>query len=216
MRTHYQEELDYLNGKLLKMAAMVQNIINISINSLKDQDLDKAREVFKLDDEIDELEIDIEKMCINLIALQQPIATDLRKISTILKIITDLERMGDHAVNIAKVTLKIGNDKHIKPLIDIPFMASKAEDMLSKAIDAYMEEDIEKARELEKDDEEIDLLYEKIHQELLRMMIENNSIINQSTNLIFVGRYLERIADHSNNIAERIIYMVTGERVILD
>ena len=213
MRSQFQEELKSLNIKLLKMGSMVQNIIEVSVQSLAKQDLNRARSVFELDDDIDALELEIEHQCMNLIALQQPIARDLRTIGTILKIITDLERMGDHAVNIAKVTLEIGEDKLIKPLIDIPKMAKFTEDMVNKALDAFMHEDIALAKELEKDDDQVDDLYEAIYFELIEMMIENPEIIKQATQLVFIGRYLERTADHATNIAERIIYMVTGERM---
>lgn len=213
MRSQFQEELKTLNIKLLKMGSMVQNIIEVSVQSLAKQDLDRARSVFELDDDIDALELEIEHQCMNLIALQQPIAKDLRTIGTILKIITDLERMGDHAVNIAKVTLEIGENKLIKPLIDIPKMAKLTEDMVNKSLDAFMHEDIELAKELDQDDDKVDDLYEAIYVELIEMMLENPDIIKQATQLLFIGRYLERTADHATNIGERIIYMVTGERL---
>ena len=213
MRSQFQEELKSLNIKLLKMGSMVQNIIEVSVQSLVKQDLNRARSVFELDDDIDALELEIEHQCMNLIALQQPIARDLRTIGTILKIITDLERMGDHAVNIAKVTLEIGEDKLIKALIDIPKMARLTEDMVNKSLDAFMHEDIDLAKELDHYDDQVDDLYEAIYLELIEMMLENPDIIKQATQLLFIGRYLERTADHATNIGERIIYMVTGERM---
>ncbi len=213
MRSQFQEELKVLKIKLLKMGSMVQNIIEVSVQALAKQDLDRAKSVFELDDDIDALELEIEHQCMNLIALQQPIARDLRTIGTILKIITDLERMGDHAVNIAKVTLEIGEDKLIKPLIDIPNMARLTEAMVNKSLDAFMHEDIDLAKELDVDDDQVDDLYEAIYLELIEMMLENPEIIKQATQLLFIGRYLERTADHATNIGERIIYMVTGERM---
>jgi len=213
MRSQFEEELKALNIKLLKMGSMVQNIIEVSVQSLAKQDLDRARSVFELDDDIDALELEIEHQCMSLIARQQPIAKDLRTIGTILKIITDLERMGDHAVNIAKVTLEIGEDKLIKPLIDIPKMARLTEDMVNKSLDAFMHEDIDLAKELDQDDDQVDDLYEAIYLELIEMMLENPEIIKQATQLLFIGRYLERTADHATNIGERIVYMVTGERL---
>ncbi len=213
MRSQFQEELKSLNIKLLKMGSMVQNIIEVSVQALAKQDLDRARSVFELDDDIDALELEIEHQCMNLIALQQPIARDLRTIGTIMKIITDLERMGDHAVNIARVTLEIGEDKLIKPLIDIPKMARLTEDMVNKSLDAFMHEDIELAKELDDDDDQVDDLYEAIYFELIEMMLENPDMIKQATQLLFIGRYLERTADHATNIGERIVYMVTGERM---
>lgn len=213
MRNQYVNQLKDLNVKLLKMGAMVQEIIAFSVKALAKQDLEMARRVYSMDDAIDELELEIEHECMQLIALQQPIAKDLRVIGTIMKIITDLERMGDHAVNIAKVTLEIGDEPLVKPLIDLPKMAQLAEAMVKKSLDAFVKEDIELAKELDNDDEAVDGLYELIYTELLDMMIENPKIINQATRLLFIGRYLERIADHATNIGERIVYMVSGERV---
>jgi len=213
MRSQFENQLKNLNVKLLKMGEMVQDIIEVSVQALAKQDLETAKMVYKMDDKIDELELEIENDCMKLLALQNPLARDLRVIGTIMKIITDLERMGDHAVNIAKVTLKIGNEPLIKPLIDIPMMAKLSEAMVSKSLDAFMKKDIKLAEEVAHDDEEVDEIYEDIYTELIDMMIQNPEIINQATNLLFIGRYLERIADHATNIGERIIYMVTGERV---
>lgn len=213
MRNNYFQQLKQLNIQLLKMGAMVQEIIEVSVQALAKQDIEMARRVYQLDDKIDELELQIEHECMKLLALQQPMAKDLRVVGTIMKIITDLERMGDHAVNIAKITLAIGNEPLIKPLIDIPKMAKLSEDMVKKSLDAFMKEDIDLAEEVAHDDEAVDELYEAIYTELISMMIENPNIVKQATHLLFIGRYLERIADHATNIGERVIYMVTGERV---
>jgi len=211
MRNQFIAQLNDLNIKLLKMGAMVQEIIEVATNALTKQDILLAKQVYLLDDKIDELELEIEMECMKLIALQQPMAKDLRVIGSILKIITDLERMGDHAVNIAKVTLEIGDEPFIKPLIDIPKMAKLTKEMVNKSLDAFVKTDIELAKEVAKDDDEVDMLYEKIYTELINKMIENREIVMQATNLIFIGRFLERIADHATNIGERVIYMVTGE-----
>ncbi|QUH25322.1 phosphate signaling complex protein PhoU [Serpentinicella alkaliphila] len=211
MRSQFNNQLKDLNVKLIKMGAMVQEIIEMTIKSLTTLDLDLAKEVVVFDDKIDELELEIEMECMRLLALQQPMARDLRVIGTIMKIITDLERMGDNAVNISKETLKICEDKLIKPLVDIPRMAKLSEAMVIKCLDAFMKEDIEMALEVAQDDDAVDEIYERIYFELIEMMIEDPSIIQQATRLLFIGRYLERIADHATNIGERIIYMVTGE-----
>src|SRR5690554_633286 len=163
MRQKFINQLRDLNIKLMKMGSMVENIIEVSVQSLVDRDLDMARKVYKLDDEIDELELEIENKCMNLIALQQPMAKDLRVIGTILKIITDLERMGDHAVNIAKITLKMGDEPLVKPLIDIPKMSKLAQDMVSKSLDAFMKEDIQLAKKVAEEDEDVDKIYEEIY-----------------------------------------------------
>ena len=213
MRERFERQLRELNVKLLKMGAMVEDIIEASVQSLVKQDLDMAKEVYRMDDQIDELELELENECMRLLALQQPMARDLRVIGTIMKIITDLERMGDHAVNIAKVTLKIGDEPLIKPLIDIPRMSKLSEKMVSKSLDAFMKSDIHLAAEVAHDDEAVDEIYDEIYMELIEMIIENPSITKQATHLLFIGRYLERIADHATNIGERVIYMVTGERM---
>jgi len=213
VRERFERQLRELNVKLLKMGAMVEDIIEASVQSLVKQDLDMAKEVYRMDDQIDELELELENECMRLLALQQPMARDLRVIGTIMKIITDLERMGDHAVNIAKVTLKIGDEPLIKPLIDIPRMSKLSEKMVSKSLDAFMKSDIHLAAEVAHDDEAVDEIYDEIYMELIEMIIENPSITKQATHLLFIGRYLERIADHATNIGERVIYMVTGERM---
>jgi len=211
MRSQFNNQLKDLNVKLIKMGAMVQEIIEMTVKAVATLDLELAKEVTGFDDQIDELELEIEMECMRLLALQQPLAKDLRVIGTILKIITDLERMGDNAVNIANETLKIGESKLIKPLVDIPRMAQLSEAMVRKSLDAFMKEDIELALEVAKDDDAVDEIYERIYFELIEMMIENPEIISQATRLLFIGRYLERISDHATNIGERIIFMVTGE-----
>lgn len=213
MRQRFESQLRELNLKLLKMGAMVLEIVEEAVQSLIKQDLEMARRVYQMDDQIDELELELENECMRLLALQQPMARDLRVIGTIMKIITDLERMGDHAVNIAKVTIEIGNEPLIKPLIDIPRMAKLSQEMVNKSLDAFMRSDIHLAEEVAYDDEAVDKIYEEIYKELIEMIIENPSITRQATHLLFIGRYLERIADHATNIGERVIYMETGERV---
>lgn len=212
MRAILDSKMVKIQELLLKMSASVEEILEKSIKSLVEQDLELAQEVIELDKRIDELEEKIEKKCINVIATQQPLASDLRKLSAILKIITDLERIGDHAVNIAEVVLDIGDEKLIKPLIDIPKMASITRSMISKSLDAYINDDDQLAKEVAKMDDEVDDLYEGIYHELLDMYSEDKTITKQLTQLLFIGRYLERIADHTTNICERIIYMVTGKR----
>ncbi len=213
MRKHFDEQLNQLHLSLLKMGATVEEIIDLAIKSLVTQDIEKAERVLQIDDKIDKMELEIEEKCLDLLALQQPIAKDLRRISTILKIITDLERIGDHGVNIAKVTKKIGVQKHIKPLIDIPRMADITKQMIKMSLDSFINEDPKLAREAAEMDDMVDEIYEDIYVELLEMLSKNKEIMQQVVYLLFVGRYLERIADHATNICERIIYMSTGERV---
>ncbi|SHH70617.1 phosphate uptake regulator, PhoU [Caloranaerobacter azorensis DSM 13643] len=213
MRKHFDLQLKELHDSLLKMGTMVEEAIDMAVQSLIEQDVEKAKRVIENDDNIDILEMQIEEKCLDLIALQQPIARDLRRISTILKIITDLERIGDHAVNIAEVAIKIGKEKFIKPLIDIPKMADIVKKMVKNSLNSYIEEDLKLAREVAQMDEIVDNIYRDIYIELLELLTKNEKNILQTINLLLIGRYLERVADHTTNICERIIYMINGERV---
>lgn len=212
MRKNYQKQLDELKDEMLIMAGKVEEAIWESINALQEQDLARANKVVENDDVIDELEIKLEEMSTRLIALQQPVAGDLRTIIVISKLATDLERIGDHAVNIAEKVLEIGNEPLIKPLIDIPKMTEIVTRRLRESLDAFIRFDSAAAREIAREDEEVDKCDESILTELLEMMAEDSSIVEQATSLIFISRFLERIGDHSTNICERVIYMDTGKR----
>ncbi|MBF8437209.1 phosphate signaling complex protein PhoU [Halanaerobiaceae bacterium Z-7014] len=212
MRKNYQKQLDELKDEMLIMAGKVEEAIWESINALQEQDLDRAKTVIANDDVIDELEMKLEEMSTRLIALQQPVAGDLRTIIVISKLATDLERIGDHAVNIAEKVLEIGNEPLIKPLIDIPKMTEIVTRRLKESLDAFIRFDSSAAREIAREDEEVDKCDESILTELLEMMAEDSSIVEQATSLIFISRFLERIGDHSTNICERVIYMDTGKR----
>lgn len=211
-RESFHGELHQLQQDLLRMGTLVEETIYKAVNSLKDRDVALAREVVAGDDLIDRMETDIEQRCLQLIALQQPLAGDLRAIGTALKIITDLERMADHAVDIAKVTLRLEGQPLIKPLVDIPRMAEIARSMLRDSLKAYVNRDVDLAMEMIKRDHEVDHLYNQIFRELLTFMIEDPKTITQATYLIFVAQFLERIGDHATNLGEWILYMVTGER----
>ncbi|HWQ61996.1 MAG TPA: phosphate signaling complex protein PhoU [Negativicutes bacterium] len=213
MRQSYDQELEGLRTALLRMGDLVDKAIEDAVKSLAKQDEELAKKVIAGDDVIDQMEIDIEDKCMVLIARQQPLARDLRIISTGLKITTDLERMGDHAFDIAKVTLKLAKQPLIKPLVDIPRMARMSQQMLKDALEAYMKMDIALAERVCLADNEVDDLYQQVFRELLTYMMEDQRTIGQATQLIFVGRYLERIADHATNIAEWVIYLVTGQRL---
>lgn len=213
MRKHFDEQLKELKEQLLKMGAIVEEEIEIAIRALINQDFDLLDKVFELEGKTDELEIIIEDKCLDLLALQQPIARDLRMISTILKIIIDLERIGDHGVNIAKVTKNIGNDKLIKPLVDIPKMAEIAKKMIKMSLDSFINEDPDTAKEITKMDDEVDKLYETVYLELLELLSNDKQVMPQVINLLLIGRYIERIADHTTNICEGIVYMTTGHRL---
>ncbi|HYF83253.1 MAG TPA: phosphate signaling complex protein PhoU [Clostridia bacterium] len=215
-RNYFDQELQDLQVSLLKMSSMVEELLGDSVKALKTQDVELAQKVIKNDDLIDDMEFVVEDKCLKLIALQSPLAKDLRIIATALKIITDLERIADYAVDIAKITIKLADEKYIKELIDIPRMAEIAVKMVKGSIDAYVHLDTEKAREVAKWDDEVDALYKQIFRELLFIMMEDPKTSHQATNFLLISRYLERIGDHVTNICERIIYSVTSEHVDLN
>ncbi|MGD9677522.1 MAG: phosphate signaling complex protein PhoU [Vulcanibacillus sp.] len=201
-----------LKEKLYEMSDTVERILQDSVESLKAQDLELAESVIKLDSIVDNLEIEINNFAIRLIATQQPVAKDLRKIISAIKIANDLERIADLSVNIAKVTRKIHGQKLIKPLIDIPKMTDHTLKMLRLCIDSYIKEDIELAKQLDGLDDVIDKGYKSILNELLNYMIKDSRNVDQGQLLGLVARYIERIADHTTNIGESVIYLVSGER----
>lgn len=212
LRKSFHEELERLQQDLLRMGTIVEEAINHAVKSLKDKDLDLAKRVIDEDRIVDDMQIDIEQRCLGLLALQQPMARDLRTIGTALKIVTDLERMADHAVDIAKVTIRLQGQPYIKPLIDVPRMAEIAQKMVRLALDSYVHRDADLAYNMTKYDDEVDSLYGQVFRELLTYMMEDPSTIRQATHFLFVASHLERVADHATNLGEWIIYMVTGER----
>ena len=211
MRKNFNEELTGLKNEMLKMGSMVEESIRKSVKALVDQDHDLAGKIIEQDDQIDEYEVKLEEMCTKLIALQQPVARDLRTIIVISKLATDLERIGDHASNIADKVFQIGQEEFIKPLIDIPRMSEIVTTRLRKSLDAFVKQDVDLAAEIAKQDEQIDILDEQILRELLTFMMEDPSTIKQAIALMFVSRFLERIGDHTTNVCERVMYMKTGE-----
>jgi phosphate transport system protein len=210
VRNSFDKELEHLQGLMVKMAGLVEESIENSIIALKKQDIELARQVYESDDTIDDLEGKIEKICINLIARQQPLAKDLRAISTALKIITDMERIADQAADIAELTIRMAEMKYIKPIIDIPIMADLVKKMVIKSIDSYIKQDIILAKEVCDSDDEIDDLFSKIVLELINIMKNNPETVEQATDFMFVVKYLERIGDHATNIAEWVVFNVTG------
>lgn len=205
-------KLDSVQELLLKMSASVEESMEKSIRSLLTQRMDLASEVIALDLKTDDLEEQIENKCIHIIATQQPMGSDLRRLTAIIKLITDLERIGDYSVNIAEIVLEIGEEPLVKPLVDIPKMAEIAKVMIRHSISAYIHMDAAMAKEAALMDEEVDRLYKQVYMDLLSLLMEDTSTMKQTTQLLFIGRYLERIADHATNICERVIYMVTGQR----
>ncbi len=208
----FEEKMSWLQEKLQQMGSLVEEAIANSIDALKRQDLELARAVINGDDIIDNLEHEIEEKILEVIATQQPMARDLRRVVTLFKMISDLERMADYATSISQITLRIADQPLIKPLVDIPRMAILSQKMVKQALDAYVREDVELAAAVGQDDDEVDKLFGQIFRELLTVMMENPKTITQATQLLFVGRWLERISDHATNIAEEVIFLVTGEK----
>lgn len=216
MRSTFQQELEELQQDILRMGTLVEEAIGQAVQSLATGNLDLAKDVIARDDVVDGMQIDIETRCLQLIALQQPIATDLRIVGTAIKIVGDLERMADHAVDIARVTLRLNGETLIKPLIDIPRMADMAQRMARDALRAYVRRDPEAAKELLRTDDQVDHLYAQLLRELLVFMMEDPRTIHQATHLLFVAQHIERVADHATNLGEAVIYMVSGERADLN
>jgi phosphate transport system protein len=210
VRTSFDKELEQLHGLMVKMAGLVEESIENSVFALKEQDVTLARQVYESDDTIDDMESRIEKICINLIARQQPLAKDLRAISTALKIITDMERIADHAADIAELTIRMSQLKYVKPMVDIPHMAELAKKMVTKSIDSYIKQDIDLAREVCESDDAVDDLFSRIVLELINIMKGNPETVEQATDFMFIVKYLERIGDHATNIAEWVVFNVTG------
>lgn len=215
-RNYFDKELQELHLMMLKMCTVVEEALINTVYALKHQDVKMAQAVIDGDDVIDDMEYEIEDKCLKLIALQAPMAKDLRFIATALKIITDLERIADHAVDISKITLKLADEQYIKELIDIPRMGEIATRMIKESIDAYVKQDADKAKEVAKMDDEIDAFHKQIFRELLLIMMEDPKKINQATNFLFVSKSIERIGDYVTNICEKIIYAVTSEHMNLN
>ncbi len=207
---HFVQELDELRQQLLTMSGLVESGIYTSVQALVRRDRELAQQVLKNEARINQMEIEIDDMAVSLLALQQPMAADLRLITSAIKINNDLERMGDLAVNIVERALSLMRDPEIKPLVDIPRMASLAEDMVRKTLDAFVKKDIELARSVLVSDDAVDGLRDAIYLELIRFMQDRPEAIPQAIDLLFVARNLERIADHATNIAEDVLFLVQG------
>ena len=215
-RLNFDSNLKQLKDMLVDMARKSENAIKESIDTLINQDIEKAKEIINNDTIIDELEHEINNKAIILIAKESPVAGDLRKIIVALKISSEVERIADNAVNIAKSTLHIGKEKHIKKIVDIPKMMNLALEMLSDSLKAFLTEDVDLARKCAEKDDKVDEMYGRLIKELMEYIQKYPSQTNQITQLAFVCRYIERLGDHSTNIAEHVIYLVTGQRFDLN
>jgi phosphate transport system protein len=212
-REDFDQQLHLLEQDVESLAAFVGKSIHRSVDALKRRDLIASQEVINDDDYIDRRRFEIEDRCVDLIATQQPMARDLRVIIALLHIVVELERMGDYAEGIAKITIAIGDTPPLKPLIDIPRMADKAATMLSDSIDSLLNRDMMKANQVCQSDDEVDALYDQVYRELLLFMIQDPSTIQRATYLLWVAHDLERIADRATNIAERVMWLVSGHTV---
>ncbi len=214
LRKQLTKEMNIIHNDLIKMGAMVEQAIDKSTSSLKNKDIEMAEKVIKSDQLINEMELEIEKKCMVFIARQQPLATDLREILVMSKMITDLERIGDHCEDIAKYTIKLKNQAYIKELIDIPKMSALAAEMVKKSLDAFVEKDSKIAKEVYRLDQKIDELYQEIFKELMELMQKDKNKVTQSTVFLFVAAHLERIGDYAKNICEKTVYLVDGNYVM--
>ena len=213
LRVDFDQQLNLLQQEVEILAAIVEKSINRAVDALKRRDLEESKQVVQDDDYIDQKRFEIEERCVDLIATQQPMAGDLRAIIAMLHIVVELERMGDYAEGIAKISLAMGEAPPLKPLIDIPRMADKATEMLRDSIDSLRSRDLVKAHQVCQADDEVDALYDQVYRELLFFMIQDPQTIQRATYLLWVSHDLERIADRATNIAERVIFLVTGKMV---
>ena len=210
-RASFDRYLHELQDEVLVMGSMVGKAIARSMKALKERDLELAKQVVTDDAKINRKRLDIEERCTELIVTQQPVASDLRFIVAILNIIVDIERIGDHAEGIAKIAIMIGDEPPLKPLIDLPRMAEKTEDMLRRSLNAFVNRDSKTAIEISAEDDEVDNLYDQVYRELITFMLEDPRTITRATRLIWVAHNLERSADRVTNICERVVFTITGK-----
>ncbi len=210
-RETYSQHLRSLQDEIIVLSSMVDKALGRSILALRERDLDLAREVISDDAVVDRKCLDIEERCVQLIVTQQPVAGDLRLILSIIHVLDEMERIGDHAEGIAKIAVMIGDEPPLKPLIDIPRMAEKTRDMLRRSIEAFVRKDAAAAIQISAEDDVVDALYDQVYRELLTFMLEDPKTITRATRLIWVAHNLERCADRVTNICERTVYTVTGK-----
>ncbi len=213
MQRHFHEEIEALKQTLLAMGGLVEDQIRRVMQALLERNDALALEVIERDRQVNAYDVEVDETCVNLLALHQPAAGDLRFITTAMKIVTDLERIGDQAVNIAQRALELSQEPQLKPYIDLPRMAEKAQRMVKESLDAFVARDTELARRVCAADGEVDALKEQIFRELLTFMMEDARTIPRAIRLILISRFMERVADHATNIAEMVVYMVEGKMV---
>ena len=211
MRIHFDEQLDQLNKEIINMGSLIEQAIGMAVEALIKQDVDKAQKAMEFDEEVDNQEKVIETLCLKLLLQQQPVAKDLRIISAALKMITDMERIGDHASDISDLAIQLSGLPHIEQLTHIEQMAKETMVMLIQGLEAYVERNYEKAEEVIAHDDIIDDLFAKVKQELIDIIQKNSDCAGQAADLLMVAKYFERIGDHATNIAEWVIFSITGK-----
>jgi phosphate transport system protein len=216
IRKTFENELQQVKDEILVLGSMVEQSILDSVEALKKRDLKAAEDILTADREINKKRFEIENQLMILIATQQPMAHDLRLLASSMEIISELERMGDYAKGIANINLRMGDQPLLKPLIDVPRMAQKDVDMLHRSLTAFINEDIEAARSIPREDDEVDALYNQIYRELMTFVIADPKVIERANWLLWVAHNLERVADRVTNICERTIFIATGELVEID
>jgi len=210
---HYEQQLRVLKEKLLVMSHQAEQMIADAIRALVERRPSVAEEVIKNDDDLDRLEIEIDNLCFEILALEQPVASDLRFLATALKIVKDIERIGDTAVNIAERAIELIQEPELKPLVDVPIMAQAAQKILKESLDAFVNANVDQAERVITNDKQIDIMYEQIFRELLTYMLEDPRTISRCLKLIFIAKNLERVGDHSANIAEMVVFLVRGQDI---
>lgn len=213
MERHFHEELNQIKEKTLKLGSLVEGMVENAVSSLVDRDSHLAEATIAADAKVDALEVEVDEGCIRLLALHQPAASDLRFITTAMKISTDLERMADQAVNISQRAIELNEEPQLKPYIDIPWMSQLSQKMLRDSLDAFVRRDVALAREVIEADNRVDGLKDQVFRELLTFMMEDPRTIQRAIRLILVSRHLERVADHATNIAEMVVFLVEGKNI---
>jgi phosphate transport system protein len=213
MERHFHEALNQVKQKTLRMGSLVEDMVERAVTSLVDRDSHLAEETIAFDTKVDYLEVEIDGDCLRLLALHQPAAGDLRFITTAMKIIADLERMADQAVNISQRAIELNEEPQLKPYIDIPIMSQLSQKMLRDSLDAFVRKDVGLARQVIETDDKVDALKNQVFRELLTFMMEDPRTIPRAIRLILVSRYLERIADHATNIAEMVVFLVEAKNI---
>lgn len=210
LRLTFDKELAELQNELLRMRELVDQAITLSLKSLAEGDIPLAKQIIEDDDNINQMRLQIEEAALALIATQQPTATDLREVIAIMNIVVDIERMGDYAKGVATTVVKIGDEPLLKPLIDLPKMVEIARKMLKVSVDALMDKDVERAKEIALLDDDIDVLYRAILDELVEIMAERPDSVQRANLLLWCAHNVERIGDRATNIAERVVFVSTG------